>query len=75
MTARLVTALEHASRACRDEAARIRAALPEGDGAIDAGPRRTPDGLWESDAAEWDEDARQIEALLGARVAEERTTP
>lgn len=64
MTPRLVTALEAAARLCRAQAAGIRAALPEEDGATDAGPRKTPDGLWESDAAEWDEDARLIEAHI-----------
>lgn len=61
MTPRLHSALESAARLCREEAKRIRAALPEEDGAPDALPRRTPDGLWESDALEWDEDARLIE--------------
>ena len=64
MNARLRTALEQAAGACRREAARIRRNLPEEDGAIDAGARKTPDGLWESDAQEWDEDARLIEEHL-----------
>ena len=64
MNPRLRAALMMAAHLSEDEAARIRAALPEYDGAPDAPPPRTPDGLWESDAAEYDEDARLIRELV-----------
>jgi hypothetical protein len=64
MNPRLRLALAYAASLCRDEAARIRANLPEEDGAPDASPPRTPDGFNESDAVEWDEDARLIRAFL-----------
>ena len=65
--ARITIAIEHAATLCRDEAARIRATLPEEDGAVDARPPRTPDGLTESDAWEWEEDARVLTRLVAAR--------
>ena len=64
MNPRLEEALKYAIDNAHNEAARIRATLPPEDGAPDAPPRRTPDGLWESDAAEWDEDARLITELV-----------
>jgi len=61
---------------CQREASRIRGLLPEYDGAPDAPPPRTPDGLWESDAAEYDEDVRLIHELIETlRPAGEGTTP
>ena len=64
MNPRAKTALMMGASMCRKEAARIRAALPEYDGAPDAPPRRTPDGLRESDAEEYDEDVRLIHDLI-----------
>ena len=65
---RFLIALSSAADACADRAAEIRAALPEPDGAPDAPPARTPDGLSEADAWEWAEDARLLRAAARGRV-------
>ena len=73
MSPRLEEALLTAVNLCGKEAVRLRSELSEEDGAPDAPPRRTHDGLWESDAAEYDEDARLIRELIETmRAADER---
>lgn len=63
---RLIAHLRSAAGLCRWVAADIRKRLPEEDGAPDAPPRRTPDGLWEADAEEWDVTAEALEEAVAA---------
>lgn len=63
ITDRERSALIAAARTSQAEADRIRAEFPEEDGAPDGPPRRSRDGLYEDDAAEYETDARLLYAL------------
>jgi len=65
MTPRLAIALRTAAWACTQQAEGIRAALGDYDGAPDAPIRRTPNGMIESDAEEWEYDAKLILEAFG----------